>query len=225
MKKQIVKLEESKLLKLELLGTDVCTEVYEMRANGSTYQEIIEFLKNDYNYVCTTDQLIRFFRKYNVLKSESNLHNDYVKNQILRKKQMERRIDMVSNILENQLIEVNDSSLKPDQKAAVIADLCKVMLETIHSDVLSQGEKTKVTQNSTNVQVNIGDQLKEVAKQKAGLKKEILTANFDMKDFKPLENKNEVKPVMVVEEKESNDKEINIDVVESNSDFGDEKSE
>ena len=184
MAKTVLNAPVGRLLKIEQLGTDACSEIYDMRAHGATYADISKYLSEGHNFVTNNDQLVRFFRKYGVEKNEIMLPNEVVKNQMLRRKQMERRIDLVSDIIEKQIIEINDSELKPDIKSARIAELCKVMLNTIESDVNSQTDNKytpKVT--NTNVQVNIGDQLKEVAKQKESLKKEILGANFNIKKY------------------------------------------
>jgi len=197
---KVIKPLGRRTLEIEKLGADFCKELFEYRTSGATYEESLEFVHEKGFPDVTKWHLQSFFNRYGLIKARKEVDNDPAEKQLARRNEMSRRIDLVSDILERQIVELNnDTEISPVVKAVKIGELCKVMLETVSKDVVSQQTFDKVDKvTNTNVQVNIGDQLKEVAKKKEGLRKQILSADYSTKE--PVVEKEKEKVAEVVKE-------------------------
>ena len=184
--KTITKPLGRRTIEIERLGPELCKELFEFRSSGATYEESLKFVHDKGFEDVTKWHLQAFFRRYGLIKAHKDVDEDPGEKQLARRNEMSRRIDLVSSILENQIIALDkNKDITPVIKAAKIGELCKVMLETVTKDVTSQQTFDKVDKvTNTNVQVNIGDQLKEVAKKKESLRKQILSANYDLVETK-----------------------------------------
>ena len=171
---------KGRLLHVEKLGVDVCKTIFEMRQNGSATLEVLEFVHSLGHTNINSNNLLSFFRRYDVSIGKSGVKSDLLRDSQLRLLDRNRKVDMVSNILEKQIILVNDSDMKIGEKASRVGDLCKLLLESVKADAQSNsimlpGRAGVKPASVANVQINLGDQLKKISKAKEGLKRDILS--------------------------------------------------
>lgn len=168
-----------KTLIIEKLGANVCSELYDMRSVGMTYKDCLTFLYSKGIEDVSKKQLMLFFQRYNLIAVRGKNKKSDAEKLAVRKYEMSRRIDFVSGIIERQIEDLySNEEIDGAVKSKRISELCAIMLETVSKDVSSQVGFDKKEVGDTNVQVNIGDQLKRVADRKESLKKEILSAKY-----------------------------------------------
>ena len=176
--KDLIKNNNNRFLSVEKLGSETCTKIFEMRQNGHTVDEVLEMVQKLGHTNISRNNLLSFFKRYDVGTKHSDSSNILRESQ-LRLADRNRKVDMVSNILEKQIREVNDSDMKIGERAARVGELCKLLLESVKADAQSNSimlpGRAGVKPQGANVQVNIGDQLKKISEKKADLKKDILS--------------------------------------------------
>ena len=104
---EVIKAKGGRLLIVERLGAETCTKIFEMRQNGHTVDEVLEMV-HDLGFTnVSRNHLLTFFKRYDVGKKHSDNSNILRESQ-LRLADRNRKVDMVSNILEKQIRLVND---------------------------------------------------------------------------------------------------------------------
>lgn len=188
MSKSIVK-QTSSVLERELTAEQVKT-ICDMRSSGHSIADIRGYLTFVTNKTYSSATILTFFKQSLIHKNDSEIRNQIVIGEKLRRLEKYRRSDYVANVIEKTISALDDDfkDLGSKDKINAIVDLSKIMLETISKEAYASaanGESS--SKNAANVQINLNETMNKIAKEKSDIKKDILSSAKYDSEAKPID--------------------------------------